>query len=172
MDKFKRILAVFMAVIFLSATVGSDYLDTTHMTHVEATGLAVAGISMATVFQICLLIGSVFAISWATGKVIDNREEIAYAGKKFIDSVTEIPKGWIMSIKDAATGQEHVIGSEVIEYIQSCAWLAILNGAPGPDNDDNNNNDDDKKSLINIPDNQFIGNFLALGATWFISHAS
>lgn len=174
MDKFKRILAVFMAVIFLSVTVGSDYLDTTHMAHVEATaGVAVAGISAATLFQICLFIGSAFALTWAVGKVIDNQEEIAYAGKKFIDSVKEIPEGFIAKITDVTSGQDYVFGSEAFELVRDTPWEVIQGGAPGNNNNDNNN-DDDKKGWINLfsSANQYVGNFLALGSTWFLSHAS
>ncbi len=174
MNKFKRILAVFMSVILLSITVGSDYFDAAHMDEVEATGVVevAGGITVATLFQICVLVGSAFAISWAAGEVIDNQEEIARAGKKFIDSVKEIPEGWISKITDISSGQDYVFGSEAFELIKDTPWEVIQGGAPNNNNGDDD--DDDKKDWINLfsPANQYVGNFFALGATWVIAHAS
>lgn len=174
MNKFKRILAVLISVILLSITVGSDYFDATHMSHVEATSgvLAGAGLTAATLFQICVLVGSVFAISWAAGEVIDNQEEIARAGKNFIDSVKEIPEGFLAKMTDISNGQDYVFGSEAFELVKDTPWEVIQGGAPN--NNNNNDDDDDKKGWINLfsPANQYIGNFFALGSTWVIAHAS
>lgn len=175
MNKFKRILAVLMSVILLSITVGSDYFDATHMDKVEATSgvIAGAGLTAATLFQICVLVGSVFAISWAAGEVIDNQEEIARAGKNFIDSVQEIPEGFLSKMTDISNGQDYVFGSEAFELIKDTPWEVIQGGSP-----DNNNNDDDdddnKDGIINLckSASQYVGDFFALGSTWVIAHAS
>lgn len=174
MNKFKQILAVLMSVILLSITVGSDYFDATHMDKVEATSgvIAGAGLTAATLFQICVLVGSVFAISWAAGEVIDNQEEIARAGKNFIDSVKEIPEGFLAKMTDISNGQDYVFGSEAFELVKDTPWEVIQGGAPN--NNNNDDDDDDKKGWINLfsPANQYIGNFFALGSTWVIAHAS
>ena len=175
MNKFKRILAVIMSVILLSITVGSDYFDAAHMDEVEATGVieVAGGITAATLFQICVLVGSAFAISWAAGEVIDNQEEIARAGKNFIDSVKEIPEGFLSKITDISSGQDYVFGSEAFELVKDTPWEVIQGGSP-----DNNNNDDDdddnKDGIINLCKSagQYVGNFFALGSTWVIAHAS
>lgn len=174
MNKFKRILVVLMSVILLSITVGSDYFDATHMDKVEATSgvIAGAGLTAATLFQICVLVGSVFAISWAAGEVIDNQEEIARAGKNFIDSVKEIPEGFLAKMTDISNGQDYVFGSEAFELVKDTPWEVIQGGSPN--NNNNDDDDDDKKGWINLfsPANQYIGNFFALGSTWVIAHAS
>lgn len=175
MNKFKRILAVLMSVILLSITVGSDYFDATHMDKVEATSgvIAGAGLTVATLFQICVLVGSVFAISWAAGEVIDNQEEIAHAGKNFIDSVKEIPEGFLSKMTDISNGQDYVFGSEAFELIRDTPWEVIQGGSP-----DNNNNDDDdddnKDGIIDLckSASQYVGDFFALGSTWLIAHSS
>ncbi|MBD5522031.1 MAG: hypothetical protein HDR03_12585 [Lachnospiraceae bacterium] len=175
MNKFKRILTVFMSVILLSITVGSDYFDAAHMNEVEATGVieVAGGITAATLFQICVLVGSVFAISWAAGEVIDNQEEIARAGKNFIDSVKEIPEGWISKITDISSGQDYVFGSEALELVQDTSWEVIQGGAPNNNNDDDDD-DDNKNGIINLckSASQYVGDFFALGSTWLIAHSS
>ncbi len=173
MNKFKRILAVLISVILLSITLGIDYFDATHMSHVEATSGAIAGagLTAATLFQICVLVGSVFAISWAAGEVIDNQEEIARAGKNFIDSVKEIPAGFLAKMTDISNGQDYVFGSEAFELVKDTPWEVIQGGSP-----DNNNNDDDdddnKDGNINLCKSagQYVGDFFALGSTWVIAH--
>ena len=172
MDKIKRIFAVIITVILLSVTVGSEYLDITHMTCVEAAEVVAAGgLTASTLFNICLFVGAVVGTCYVAGEIIDNQEEIAHAGKKFIDSVKEIPEGWIMQMTDTSTGQDYVFGSEAFELVQDTSWEVIQGGSP-----DNNNNDDDddKNNWLNLfsSANQYVGNFLALGATWVISHAS
>lgn len=176
MNTFKRILAVILSVCMLTLTVGSDYFDATHMDKVEAAEVAVgaAGITMATAFQICLFIGAAVATCYVAGEIVDNRKEIARAGKNFIDSVTEIPEGWLFSITDASTGQDYVFGSEAFELVQDTPWEVIQGGLPPDDNDNNDDKNDDNKNLIDLfsPANQYVGNFLALGATWFIDKAA
>lgn len=175
MNKFKRILAVIMSVILLSITVGSDYFDAAHMDEVEATGVieVAGGITAATLFQICVLVGSAFAISWAAGEVIDNQEEIARAGKNFIDSVKEIPEGFLSKITDISNGQDYVFGSEAFELIKDTPWEVIQGGAPNNNNNDDDD-DDNKDGIINLCKSagQYVGDFFALGATWVITHAS
>ncbi|MDE6664302.1 MAG: hypothetical protein K2K46_13315 [Lachnospiraceae bacterium] len=175
MNRFKGILAVFMSVIVLSITIGSDYFDATHMDKVEATGVieAAGGITVATLFQICVLVGSAFAISWAAGEVIDNQEEIARAGKNFIDSVKEIPEGWISKITDISNGQDYVFGSEAFKLVQDTSWEVIQGGAPNNNNSDDDD-DDNKNGIINLckSASQYVGNFFVLGSTWVIAHAS
>lgn len=164
MTKFKKILAVFLAVSILSLTVGSDYIDARY-SEVDAAAIA-AGVGMTakTLFDICLFVGATLATCYVVGEVIDNKEEIARAGKNFIDSVTEIPEGWILSIT-GESGQEYVIGSEALELVQATGWEVIQGGAGGGNKPDDN----DK---FNIADNEMIGHLTALGATWFVDNAS
>lgn len=171
MLKIKKILIIMLAVCLLSMSVGSRYLDINHMTEVDAASIAAgAGITAATAFQVCLFIGAMVGTCYVVGEVIDNKEKIARAGKNFIDSVTSIPDGWIMSMTDAK-GQEYVLGSEALELVQSMDWEVIQGGAGGSNNDDD---DDDKKGWLNIfgPAEEMVGSFTALGATWFYDTAS
>lgn len=170
MKIFKKTLAVLIAVMLLSFTVGSDYFDATHMDKVEATTIgAAAGLSAAALFKICVFVGSVFAISWAVGEVIDNQEEIARAGKNFIDSVAEIPNEWLFTFTDADTGQEYVIGSEAIEQVQGTSWEVIKGGGGADRGDDDGNNN----NIIKFPDlNKNVGGALTAGAAWLVDNAA
>lgn len=169
MVRFKKILAVFLAVCILSLSVGSSY-------KVEAGAVAAgAALTAKTVFDICLFIGCTLVTCYAVGEIIDNRDEIARAGKNFIDSLTSIPEGWIFKMTDAS-GQEYVFGSEALELVQEMDWEVIQGG--GGSNNDNNDDDDNKNGfidgLLNLfsPANELIGSFTALGATWFYDTAS
>lgn len=173
MLKIKKILIIMLAVCLLSMSVGSRYLDINHMTEVDAASLAAgAGITAATAFQVCLFIGAMVGTCYVVGEIIDNKEEIARAGKNFIDSVASIPEGWIMSMTDAK-GQEYVLGSEAFELVQGMDWEVIQGGAGG-DNNNDDDDDDDKKGWLNIfgPAEEIVGSFTALGATWFYDAAS
>lgn len=168
MVKIKKILAVFLAVCILSLSVGSSY-------KVEAAAVgAAAGLTAATVFQICFFFGCVFVTCYAVGEIVDNRDEIARAGKNFIDSISEVPEGWIFSMTDAS-GQEYVFGSEALELVQGMDW-EVIQGGGGSNND--NNDDDDKNGwidgLLNLfsPANELVGSFTALGSVWFYDAAS
>lgn len=173
MLKIRKILTIILSVCLISVSVGSCYLDANHMSEVEATTVVVAGgIAAKTVFDICLFIGVTLGTCYVVGEVIDNKEEIARAGKNFIDSVTSIPDGWIMSMTDAK-GQEYVLGSEALELIQGMDWEVIQGGAGG-DNNNDDDDDDDKKGLLSFfgPAEEMVGSFTALGATWFYDTAS
>lgn len=169
MVRFKKILAVFLAVCILSLSVGSSY-------KVDAAAVGAGAVLTAkTVFEICLFFGCVFVTCYAVGEIIDNKDDIARAGKNFIDSLTSIPEGWIFNMTDAS-GQEYVFGSEALELVQGMEW-EVIQGGGGSNND--NNDDDDKKNgfidgILNLfsPENELVGSFTALGATWFYDTAS
>lgn len=171
MVRFKKILAVFLAVCILSLSVGSSY-------KVEAgTIVAGAGLTAATVFQICFFVGCTLVTCYAVGEIIDNRDEIARAGKNFIDSITSIPEGWILSMTDAS-GQEYVFGSEALELVQEMDW-EVIQGGGGANNDNNDDDDDDNKNgwfdgLLNLSSSakELVGSFTALGSVWFYDTAS
>lgn len=170
MKIFKKTLAVFIVVMLLSFTVGSDYFDATHMYTVEATsGVIVGGLTAATLFQICVFVGSVVCVCWVAGEVIDNQEEIARAGKNFIDSVAEIPNEWLFTFTDADTGQEYVIGSEAIEQVKGTSWEVIKGGGGADRGDDDGNNN----NIIKFPDlNKNVGGALTAGAAWLVDNAA
>ena len=143
MYRMKRFLALLLVVCLLSCSIVS--------VKVEAAEIVVAGgITAATVFDICLFIGAIGVGCYAVGEIIDNREEIATFGKNLIDSISldDVPDGWLFEFMDAETGQEYVVGSEVIDYIQSCVWLGILGavtsggGDQEPEEDPDNNKKD------------------------------
>lgn len=171
MVRIKRIIAILMIVCIFSLSVGSSY-------KVEAATVAAgAGMTAATVFQICFFVGCTLVTLYAVGEIIDNRDEIAHAGKNFIDSITSIPEGWILNMTDAS-GQEYVFGSEALELVQEMDW-EVIQGGGGSNNDNNDDDDDDNKNgwfnnLLNLssPASELIGSFTALGATWFYDTAS
>lgn len=171
MYRFKKLLALLLAVCLLFCSVFSAKVQAAEV-------VAVGGITAATVFEICLFVGAVGVGCYAVGEVIDNREEIAAFGKNLIDSISleDVPDGWLFEFMDSETGQEYVVGSEVIDYIQSCVWLAILNevtgggGSQEPEEDP----DKDKKNWFNFasPSSMMYGSFTALGATWLMDSLS
>lgn len=165
MYKFRAKLALFLALCIFLCSVNSMKVEATEI-------VAGAGITAASLFQICLFVGGVALTCYAAGEIIENKDEIAAFGKNFLDSVTDIPEGWIMSMTDIS-GQEYVFGSEALELVQDTEWEVIQGGAP---NDDDNNNDDDNdnKDKINLPksSNQLTGSFYALGATWLADSIS
>lgn len=171
MVRFKKILAVFLAVCILSLSVGSFY-------KVEAGTIVVgAGLTAKTIFDICLFVGCALVTCYAVGEIIDNKDDIARAGKNFIDSITSIPEGWILNMTDAS-GQEYVFGSEALELVQEMDW-EVIQGGGGANNDNNDDDDDDNKNgfidgLLNLfsPANELVGSFTALGSMWFYDTAS
>lgn len=171
MYRMKRFLALSLAVCLLSCSVAS--------VKVEAAEIVVAGgITAATVFDICLFIGAIGVGCYAVGEIIDNREEIATFGKNLIDSISldDVPDGWLFEFMDSETGQEYVVGSEVIDYIQSCVWLGILGAVTsgGGDQEPEEDPDNDKKDWFKFasPSSMMYGSFTALGATWLIDSLS
>lgn len=167
MSKFRAKLALFLALCIFLCSVNSMKVEATEI-------VAAGGITAASLFQICLFVGGVALTCYAAGEIIENKDEIAAFGKNFLDSVTDIPEGWIMSMTDIS-GQEYVFGSEALELVQDTEWEVIQGGAPNGDDDDNNNDDDnDNKDKINLPKspNQLTGSFYALGATWLADSIS
>lgn len=161
MSKFRAKLALFLALCIFLCSVNSMKVEATEI-------VAGAGITAASLFQICLFVGGVALTCYAAGEIIENKDEIAAFGKNFLDSVTDIPEGWIMSMTDIS-GQEYVFGSEALELVQDTEWEVIQGGAPNDDDDDNDN-----KDKINLPKspNQLTGSFYALGATWLADSIS
>ncbi|MDE7282846.1 MAG: hypothetical protein K2N85_04580 [Lachnospiraceae bacterium] len=170
MVRFKKILAVFLAVCILTLSVSSSY-------KVEAASVAAgAALTAKTIFDICLFVGCAFVACYAVGEIIDNKDDIARAGKNFIDSITSIPEGWILSMTDAS-GQEYVFGSEALELVQETDWEVIQGGGGAGNNNDDD--DDDKKNgwfdgLLNLSSSasELVGSFTALGSVWFYDTAS
>lgn len=166
MSKFRAKLALFLTLCIFLCSVNSMKVEATEI-------VAVGGITTASLFQICLFIGGVALTCYAAGEIIENKDEIAAFGKNFLDSVTDIPEGWIMSMTDIS-GQDYVFGSEALELVQDTEWEVIQGGAPNGDDDNNNDDDNDNKDKINLPKSpdQLTGSFYALGATWFVDSIS
>lgn len=167
MHKFKAKLSIFLVLCIFLCSVNSMKVEATSI-------VAGAGITAASLFEICLFVGGVALTCYAAGEVIENREEIAEFGKNFLDSVSDVADGWIMNFTDVS-GQEYVFGSEALELVQDTPWEVIQGGAPNGDDDNNDNNDDDdKKGWLNFasPSSQLYASFTALGATWFADSAS
>lgn len=161
MDRMKRFLALLLAVCLLSCSAASVRVEAAEI-------VAGAGLTAASLFEICLFVGGVALTCYAAGEVIENRDEIAEFGKNIIDSVTDISEGWILDMMDTS-GQEYIYGSEALELVQDTEWEVIQGGASNDNNDDNNDNKDDKPVKNPM---QNIWNFTALGATWLVDSIS
>ncbi len=163
----KRLLACILAVMILSVSIGDLFIVKNDIKTVDATGLEIGGIAVASLAEICLFVGSVAVTVYCVGEVIDNREEIARFGYNLINSCSETVDGWIMSFTDTA-GQEYVYGTEALELVRETEWEVIQGGLPPENNDDDNNNDN--KPTKNPMQN--LWNLTALGATWLMSNIS
>ena len=171
MKLLKRMLCVILCVVILSTTVGTKYFDANHMEKVEATTIVIgAGITLATLFEICLFVGTTALAAYGIYEGYENREEIARFGKEFIDSCGDTVDGWVAQIVDAS-GQDYVFGSEALELVQDTEWSAIQGGIP-PEGDPNKKDDKDKDKF-HIPGDYLshVAQFTALGATWFTTNA-
>lgn len=163
----KRLLACILAVMILSVSIGDLFIIKNDIKTVDATGLEIGGIAVASLAEICLFVGSVAVTVYCVGEVIDNREEIARFGYNLINSCSETVDGWIMSFTDTA-GQEYVYGTEALDLVRETEWEVIQGGLPPENNDDDNNNDN--KPTKNPMQN--LWNLTALGATWLMSNIS
>lgn len=163
----KRLLACILAVMILSVSIGDLFIVKNDIKTVDATGLEIGGIAVASLAEICLFVGSVAVTVYCVGEVIDNREEIARFGYNLINSCSETVDGWIMSFTDTA-GQEYVYGTEALDLVRETEWEVIQGGLPPENNDDDNNNDN--KPTKNPMQN--LWNLTALGATWLMSNIS
>ncbi len=161
---FKKILVCILSVIILSASVGDIFIKTNDIKTVEATGLEIGGVAVASLAEICLFVGSIAVTLYCVGEIIDNREEIARFGYDLINSCSETVDGWIMSFTDTA-GQEYVYGTEALELVRETEWEVIQGGLPPENNDDDNNDNKPTKNPM-----QNLWNFTALGATWLMSN--
>ncbi len=171
MKLLKRMLCVILCVVILSTTVGTKYFDANHMEKVEATTIVIgAGITLATLFEICLFVGTTALAAYGIYEGYENREEIARFGKEFIDSCGDTVDGWVAQIVDAS-GQDYVFGSEALELVQDTEWSVIQGGIP-PEGDPNKKDDKDKDKF-HIPGDYLshVAQFTALGATWFTTNA-
>ena len=171
MKLLKRMLCVILCVVILSTTVGTKYFDANHMEKVEATTIVIgAGITLATLFEICLFVGTAALTAYGIYEGYENREEIARFGKEFIDSCGDTVDGWVAQIVDAS-GQDYVFGSEALELVQDTEWSVIQGGIP-PEGDPNKKDDKDKDKF-HIPGDYLshVAQFTALGATWFTTNA-
>lgn len=171
MKILKKILCFLLCVVILSTTVGTKYFDSNHMEKVEAVSVAVgAGITLATIVEICLFVGTTALAVYGIGEAYENREEIARFGKEFIDSCGDKAEGWIMQFVDAS-GQDYVFGSEALKVVRDTEWSVIQGGLP-PEGDPNKKDDKDKDKF-HIPGDPMthVAQFTALGATWFTTNA-
>lgn len=158
---FKQILSIFLCVCILSVSVGTFYFDSSHIEKVEAAEVvAGVGLTTTTIFQLCLFVGATVGTVYLVDKAVENRDEIAKAGKDFIDSITDIPDTWVFNFTDSLSGQEYVLGSEALQLVQDTPWEVIQGGKPSGDDDDNNKNGW-KDKLLNLfsPANQMVGGF-------------
>lgn len=126
--------------MILSVSVGDLFIKTNDISTVEATGLEIGGIAVASLAEICLFVGSIAVTFYCVGEIIDNREEIARFGYDLINSCSETVDGWIMSFTDT-TGQEYVYGTEALDLVRETEWEVIQGGLPPENNDDDDNND-------------------------------
>jgi hypothetical protein len=171
MKLLKRMLCVLLCVVILSTTVGTKYFDSNHMEKVEATTIVIgAGITLATLFEFCLFVGTTALAAYGIYEGYENREEIARFGKEFIDSCGDTVDGWVAQFVDAS-GQDYVFGSEALELVRDTEWSVIQGGMP-PEGDPNKKDDKDKDKF-HIPGDYLshVAQFTALGATWFTTNA-
>lgn len=171
MKLLKRMLCVILCVVILSGTVGAKYFDSNHMEKMEAASIVIAGgITVATIAEICLFVGTTALAAYGLYEGYENREEIARFGKEFIDSCGDTVDGWVAQIVDAS-GQDYVFGSEALELVQDTEWSVIQGGLP-PEGDPNKKDDKDKDKF-HIPGDPMthVAQFTALGATWFTTNA-
>ncbi len=167
----KRILCLILCVVILSGTIGTKYFDANHMEKVGAASIVIAGgITVATIAEICLFVGTTALAAYGLYEGYENREEIARFGKEFIDSCGDTVDGWVAQIVDAS-GQDYVFGSEALELVQDTEWSVIQGGLP-PEGDPNKKDDKDKDKF-HIPGDPMthVAQFTALGATWFTTNA-
>ncbi len=164
---FKKVLACILAVMILSVSVGDLFIKTNDISTVEATGLEIGGIAVASLAEICLFVGSIAVTFYCVGEIIDNREEIARFGYDLINTCSETVDGWIMSFTDT-TGQEYVYGTEALDLVRETEWEVIQGGLP-PENNDDDDNNDNKPTKNPMQD---LWNMTALGATWLMSNIS
>lgn len=160
-----------LCVVILSGSVGTRHFDVNHMEKVEATTIVIgAGITLATIFEICLFVGTTAVTAYGIYEGYENREDIARFGKEFIDSCGDTVDGWVTQIVDAS-GQDYVFGSEALELVQDTEWSAIQGGIP-PEGDPNKKDDKDKDKF-HIPGDPMthVAQFTTLGATWFTANA-
>lgn len=160
----KRILACILCVTVLSVSVGDLFIETDDIRTAEASAAVVGGLTVASLAEICLVVGSIAVSLYCVGEIIDNREEIARFGYDLINSCSETVDGWIMSFTDTS-GQEYVYGTEALDLVRETEWEVIQGGLPPENNDDNNNDDKPTKNPL-----QNLWNFTALGATWLVSN--
>ena len=164
---FNKLLAYVLSVVILSVSVGDAFIVTDDISTVEATSaVVVGGFTVASLAEICLLVGAVAVTVYCAGEVIENREEIARFGYNLINSASDTVDGWILSMTNTS-GQEYVYGSEALDLIRDTQWEVIQGGLP-PD-DDNNNDKGDGNKPVKDP-MQDLWNFTALGATWVMTH--
>ena len=171
MKLLKRMLCMLLCVVILSTTVGTRYFDANHMEKVEATAIVIgAGITLATLFEFCLFVGTTALAAYGIYEGYENREEIARFGKEFIDSCGDTVDGWVAQFVDAS-GQDYVFGSEALELVRDTEWSVIQGGMP-PEGDPNKKDDKDKDKF-HIPGDYLshVAQFTALGATWFTTNA-
>lgn len=171
MKRLKRILCLILCVVILSGTIGTKYFDANHMEKVGAASIVIAGgITVATIAEICLFVGTTALAAYGLYEGYENREEIARFGKEFIDSCGDTVDGWVAQIMDAS-GQDYVFGSEALELVQDTEWSVIQGGLP-PEGDPNKKDDKDKDKF-HIPGDPMthVAQFTALGATWFTTNA-
>ena len=160
-----RLIAYILTVVILSVTIGDAFITANDISTVEATGAVVAGgITVASLAEICLMVGAVAVTLFCVGEIIDNKEEIAHFGYDIINSASETVDGWILSMTDTS-GQEYVYGSEALDLIRDTEWEVIQGGLPPDDDDDKGNDNKPTKNPM-----QDLWNLTSLGAVWLMDN--
>lgn len=160
-----RLIAYILTVVILSVTIGDAFITADDISTVEATGaVVVGGITVASLAEICLMVGAVAVTLFCVGEIIDNKEEIARFGYDIINSASETVDGWILSMTDTS-GQEYVYGSEALDLIRDTEWEVIQGGLPPDDDDDKGSNNKPTKNPM-----QDLWNLTSLGAVWLMDN--
>lgn len=133
----KRILILTLCTTLLSGSVFSKYKITANAAAMTAT------LGSYAAYEICLYIGGALIATCGLGAAIENRDQIAEAGKNFIDSLNlDDVSGWLLS-KVTTTGQSYVYGTEALQEVQDMSFTVIQGGGNKPENDDDNDDDGD-----------------------------
>lgn len=132
----KKILITFLCTVLCFSSIFNCKIKA------QATTV-VAGLGAASIYELCLYIGGLVAVSLGIGYTYENRDTIAQLGKDFIDSTdTSEINDWLFGT--SSTLASYVYGSEALEEIQDMSWEVIEGGGNAPKNDDDNDGDGDK----------------------------
>ena len=131
----KRVMVLLLCCSLVSGACFNKYKVTANAAAMTAT------LGSYAAYEICLYIGGALLATCGLGAAYENRDQIAEAGKNFIDSLNlDEVSGWMLS-KVNTTGQSYVYGTEALQEVQEMEFTVIQGGGNMPEN--NNDNDDD-----------------------------